>query len=57
MNNSNTIETQVDLSNEDKFIYYTINNGVHNDVYISFDLIPYSSKLFWKQLWEKKTSS
>ncbi len=40
----------------DKFIYYTINNALNNDVYISFKDIAESSKEFWRKQWEKKTA-
>ncbi len=41
----------------DKFIYYTINNGLNNEVYISFENIPESSKEFWREKWNKKSPS
>ena len=41
----------------DKFIYYTINNGLNNEVYISFEHIPESSKEFWREQWNKKSPS
>lgn len=39
----------------DKFIYYTINNGLNNEVYISFENISESSKEFWRDQWNKKS--
>lgn len=44
-------------SASDKFIYYTINNGLNNDVYIPFEIIPQSSKDFWREQWNKKSPS
>jgi hypothetical protein len=41
----------------DKFIYYTINNGLNNEVYISFENISASSKEFWREQWNKKSPS